>query len=170
MAFLTGQWWRVLKSLYTGGTPEQGEKFRRSLVSSVAQATYHWRYNKKAKTILVTRNLLPWISSSDPQRGLQISTWSQDCWKIISACLLATTNLCGHYVGQKEKRYRGALRANEADTDRVVVVLILRMCRYYSRRARSRRKTEFILHTIFFVVYMSYLLNILSFVCVCDFN
>ena len=123
MAFLTGQWWRVLKSLYTGGAPEQGEKFRRSLVSSVAQATYHWRYNEKAKTIVVTRNLLPWISSSDPQRGLQISTWSQDCWKIISACLLATTNLCGDYV-EKKKGYRGALGANEANTDRVVVVLI----------------------------------------------
>ena len=169
MAFLTGQWWRVLKSLYTGGAPEQGEKFRRSLVSSVPQATYHWRYNEKAKTIVVTRNLLPWISSSDPQRGLQISTWSQDCWKIISACLLATTNLCGDYVGEK-KGYRGALGANEANTDRVVVVLILRLWRYYSRRARSRRKTEFTSHTIFFVVYMSYLLNILSFVCVCDFN
>ena len=169
MAFLTGQWWRVLKSLYIGGVPEQGEKFRRSLVSSVAQATYHWRYNKKAKTTVVTWNLLPWISSSDPQRGLQISTWSQDCWKIISACLLATTYLCGDYVGE-QKGYRGALGANEANTDRVVVMLILRLWRYYSRIARFRRKTEFTSHTIFFVVYMSYLLNILSFVCVCDFN
>ena len=32
--------------------------------------------------------------------------------------------MCGDYVGQKEKRYRGALGANEANTDRVVVVLI----------------------------------------------
>ena len=43
MAFLTGQSWRVLKSWYTGGSPEQGfwrcfaDGRKQSLVSSVAQ-------------------------------------------------------------------------------------------------------------------------------------
>ena len=45
MAFLLGQSWRVLKSWYTGGGPEQGfrccfaDGLNQSLVSSVAQAT-----------------------------------------------------------------------------------------------------------------------------------
>ena len=45
MAFLTGQSWRALKSLYTGGNLEQrlrrcfADGLNRSLVSSVAQAT-----------------------------------------------------------------------------------------------------------------------------------
>ena len=43
--FLTGQSWRVLKSRYTSGDPEQGfrhcfaDELNQSLVSSVAQAT-----------------------------------------------------------------------------------------------------------------------------------
>ena len=45
MAFLTGQSWRVLKSWYTGGGPEQGfrrcfaDRLNQSLVLSAAQAT-----------------------------------------------------------------------------------------------------------------------------------
>ena len=45
VTFLTGQSWRVLKSRYTSGDPEQGfrrcfaDELNQSLVSSVAQAT-----------------------------------------------------------------------------------------------------------------------------------
>ena len=52
MAFLTVQSWRVLKSWYTGGGPEQGfrrwfeDVTNRCLVSSVAQATVGYNFNK----------------------------------------------------------------------------------------------------------------------------
>ena len=52
MASLTVQSWRVLKSWYTGGGPEQGfrrwfaDVTNRCLVSSVAQATVGYNFNK----------------------------------------------------------------------------------------------------------------------------
>ena len=57
MAFLTGQSWRVLKSWYTGGGPEQvfrgcfADELNQSLVSSMAQA----------KESLATQVCIPYV-------------------------------------------------------------------------------------------------------------
>ena len=66
MGFLTDQSWRVLKSWYTGGDPEQG--FRRwfadgvnqSLVSSVEQATI--KEGEERKDTIDTQSMLAMVT------------------------------------------------------------------------------------------------------------
>ena len=110
MAFLTGQSWRVLKSWYTGGDPEQG--FRRCftdglnqrLILSSAQATLphaqphtqffshrEWEWREKTLPLSTGRALgtrLPYVTvsflaESSPLLSCAYTRTSYTYWKVL---------------------------------------------------------------------------------------